>query len=74
MKPSNSSLKPDLGELEAIARHIRGRLVELSHQSRTPHLGSSLSCVDILVAAYWAALAIDPQNPYDPVRDRLILR
>ena len=73
VKPANSNLKPGLGELEAIARHIRGRLVEISHKSRTPHLGSSLSCVDILVAAYWAVLAIDPQNPDDPDRDRLIL-
>lgn len=73
MKPSNSNLRPELGELEAIARHIRGKLVEISHKSRTPHLGSSLSCVDILVAAYWAVLAIDPQNPDDPDRDRLIL-
>ena len=72
MKPINNS-GPDLGELEAIARHIRGQLVELSHKSRTPHLGSSLSCVDILVPAYWAVLAIDAQNPDDPDRDRLIL-
>lgn len=73
MKPTNINLRPDLGELEAIARHIRGRLVEISHKARTPHLGSSLSCVDILVAAYWAVLAIDPQNPDNPDRDRLIL-
>ena len=68
-----SDLKINLAELEAIARHIRGRLVEISHKSRTPHLGSSLSCVDILVAAYWGALAIDPKNPDHPGRDRFIL-
>ena len=26
------------------------------------HLGSALSCVDILVAAYWGALRIDPAD------------
>jgi transketolase len=60
-------------ELEAIARSIRGKLVEMSHKAKAPHLGSSLSCVDILVAAYWTALRIDPQKPYDPDRDRFIL-
>jgi transketolase len=29
--------------------------------------------VDILVAAYWGVLNIDPENPKDPGRDRLLL-
>jgi len=62
-----------ISELEAIARRIRGTLVELSHRSRTAHLGSALSCVDILVAAYWTALKIDPQQSANPERDRFIL-
>jgi transketolase len=45
----------------------------MSHVAKTPHLGSSLSCVDILVAAYWGALRIDPAEPLDPGRDRFIL-
>lgn len=60
-------------ELEKTAREIRARLVALSHASGAPHLGSSLSCVDILVAAYWRVLQIDPQAPQDPLRDRLLL-
>ncbi|MCZ6679498.1 MAG: transketolase [Candidatus Poribacteria bacterium] len=64
---------PCIPELETTARHIRCKLVEMSHKARTPHLGSSLSCVDILVAAYWRALSINPKNPSDPDRDRFIL-
>ena len=60
-------------ELAAIARRIRARVVEMSHVAETPHLGSSLSCVDMLVAAYWGVLRIDPQKPLDPDRDRFIL-
>ena len=45
----------------------------MSHRAGSPHLGSSLSCVDILVAAYFHALRIDPQKPADPDRDRFIL-
>jgi transketolase len=63
----------DLRQLEQTARAIRGDLVRLSHAGRAAHLGSSLSCVDILVAAYWGALRIDPQRPDDPERDRFIL-
>ena len=62
-----------LEEMQNLARRIRGRVISMSHQAGTPHLGSSLSCVDIVVAAYGAALHIDPQNPADPDRDRFIL-
>lgn len=60
-------------DLAAIARRIRARVVEMSHVAKTPHLGSSLSCIDMLVAAYWRALRIDPRNPLAPNRDRFIL-
>ena len=60
-------------DLAAISRRIRARLVEMSHVAETPHLGSSLSCVDMLVAAYWGFLRIDPSHPLDPNRDRFIL-
>jgi transketolase len=64
----------DLAQLQLMARRIRGKVIELSHKEGTPHLGSSLSCVDLLVAVYWGGvLAIDPQNPTDPGRDRFIL-
>lgn len=63
----------NIGELEKIGRRLRGKVVELSHQAGTPHLGSALSCIDILVAAYWTALEIDPKKPMDPRRDRFIL-
>ena len=57
---------------EAIAKKIRKKLVLISHEAKTPHLGSSLSCVDIIVALYWDILNVDPKNPSDPNRDRLI--
>jgi transketolase len=60
-------------ELAAMARRVRGRLVQMSHKAGTAHLASSLSCTDILVAAYWAVLNVDPAKPLDPGRDRFIL-
>ena len=64
---------PALSELATVARVIRGQLVALSHRSGAPHLGSSLSCVDILVELYWRTLRIDPNRPDDPERDIFIL-
>ena len=55
------------------ARRIRGKVVEMSFAAGTPHLGSSLSCADILAAAYWGPLRLDPSQPDDPDRDVVIL-
>jgi transketolase len=63
----------NLDALRAIANRVRGHVVEMSHTGKAPHLGSSLSCVDVLVAAYWTALRIDPQEPLAPHRDRFLL-
>ncbi len=59
--------------MELAARLIRGKLVELSHRAKTPHLASALSCVDILVAAYWGVLDIRADNLKSPQRDRFII-
>lgn len=62
-----------LQELSRLARDLRYQIVQLSHNAGTPHLGSALSCVDILVAAHWRILRADPARPNDPSRDKLIL-
>jgi transketolase len=59
--------------LQAQAAALRGRIIDMCHKAKSAHLGSSLSCADILVAAYWGALRIDPARPQDPDRDRFIL-
>ena len=63
----------DIRQLEQIARTMRARIIETSHKTNTPHLGSCLSCVDILIAAYFHSLRLDPKKPRDPDRDRFIL-
>jgi transketolase len=60
-------------ELKKTAALLRARIIETSHRTNTPHLGSCLSCVDILVAAYFHVLRIDPIRPRDAGRDRFIL-
>jgi transketolase len=59
-------------DMQALARIIRGRVIEMSQRARTAHLGGALSVVDILVAVYWGVLSLDPKEPLAPQRDRLI--
>jgi len=63
----------DLEQLDLQARTLRARLVANSHRTGTPHLGSCLSCADILAALYFHVLKIDPKAPRDPERDRFVL-
>ncbi|MGZ5872885.1 MAG: transketolase [Bradyrhizobium sp.] len=63
----------DAARLKLTAAQLRGRIIAMSHAAQAAHLASSLSCADVLTAAYWHVLNIDPQNPGDPLRDRFIL-
>src|SRR6266849_10654998 len=63
----------DAGALKLRAAQLRGKIIDMSHAAQAAHLASSLSCADILVAAYWHVLNIDPLTPHDPLRDRFIL-
>lgn len=58
--------------LQEKARALRLHIVELSKATKTPHIGSALSCADILLAAYNGGLNISPENTDHPLRDRLI--
>jgi len=64
--------KSAVEDLNRVAREIRYKVLSLSHHAQTAHLGGALSSVDLLVALYWNCLRIDPKNPADPNRDRLI--
>ena len=71
--PADVAFGASISELEGVARSLRYQVVQMSHNAGTPHLGSSLSCIDVLVAAYWRILNVDPKNPGSPDRDRFIL-
>ena len=71
---SKQSLHSTLIEsLHEKAAQLRGRIIETSARASLPHLGSCLSCLDLLVALYFYKLRIDPKNPQDPTRDRFVL-
>ncbi|MDR0664561.1 MAG: transketolase [Helicobacteraceae bacterium] len=43
------------------------------HNSLQSHIGSCLSCIDILSVLYNSVLRLEPHNPQAPNRDRLLL-
>jgi transketolase len=63
----------NISELKALTAELRARIIETSHRTGTPHLGSCLSCADILTALYFAVMKIDPTRPAAPERDRFLL-
>ncbi len=60
-------------DYQEISKEVRRNILKIVHKSRGAHIGSSLSCVDILTVLYFKILNIDPKNPLDGNRDRFIL-
>lgn len=56
-----------------IAKDIRKKILEINFKGQGSHIGSALSCADILTVLYFGILKIDPKNPDLESRDRFIL-
>jgi transketolase len=60
-------------DLKVIATRIRRRIIEMVYEARSGHPGGSLSITDILTVLYFNEMSVDPLNPDDPGRDRLVM-
>lgn len=56
-----------------LAKEIRRGILRQHFLSKESHVGSALSCADILTVLYFGVLSVDPKNPADQNRDRFIL-
>lgn len=56
-----------------IATEIRKKILGMKFKSQSSHIGSALSCVDILTVLYFKILNINPKNSKEENRDRFIL-
>ena len=65
--------KNNFRNLSIISQNLRKRIIETGFNSRIPHIGSCLSCIDLLVFLYWNQLKIDPKKPNCIERDRFLL-
>jgi len=66
-------MKNDNSELEGLARQGRWLAISTVAKSGAGHVGGPFSAMDILIALFFRALRIDPQNPKWAARDRFIL-
>jgi transketolase len=62
----------DILMLEQIAYELRKSVLEMIFLAGSGHPGGSLSLCEILSVLYYHELNVDPSNPKDPTRDRLI--
>ena len=60
-------------QLETDAAKVRIGIIEGTYNAKSGHPGGSLSCADLLTYLYTHRLNVDPANPDDPNRDRLVL-
>ena len=65
--------RPDIAELEELARRARVAIVKAIANAEGGHLGGPLSATDMLTALYWRILNIRPDEPLWPDRDRFVL-
>ena len=63
----------NIRRLEALAKRIRLRDLDMIYEAGAGHLGSEFSCADILVALYFQVLNYDSTNPRWSQRDRFVL-
>lgn len=59
--------------LQQHAASIRKNIIHMVHKGKSSHVGTALSCVDLLTVLYFEIMNIDPQYPNDLGRDRFIL-
>jgi len=62
-----------MNDLKTIAKEVRKNILKMCYTAKSSHIGSALSCTDILVALYFEVLNVDPANFSFSGRDRFIL-
>ena len=63
----------DIKELKEKAKCIRQDILEEVYSAQSGHPGGALSIVEILTVLYFNQMNIDPKNPKNEMRDRLVL-
>ena len=62
-------------KVQDMARTIRLHVLDMigGKEGKVGHLGGSFSCADIMAALYFYKMRVNPQNPKDPGRDRMLM-
>ncbi|MDE7190875.1 MAG: transketolase [Clostridia bacterium] len=65
--------KQKLEYLQSKALDVRKIAVEMIGRLGVGHIGGTLSIVDLLAVLYYDIAKVDPKNPKDPDRDRIVM-
>ncbi len=67
-------VKPHISieELQALSTKAKASIVTMTTLAKSGHPGGSMSSIDMLLALYFS-ININPENPYEPTRDRVIV-
>jgi transketolase len=63
----------DTKSTRALARTVRRHVVQMTHQAKASHVGTSLSMAELLAVLYGGILRVDPATLESPDRDRFVL-
>ena len=63
----------NIEELQKISKKVRKGIIESVYSNQSGHPGGSLSIADILTVLYFHEMNINPEQPKDENRDRLVL-
>jgi transketolase len=67
------ALTPEqIAEFRELGRLCRGDILKMTELAACGHPGGSMSSIDFYVVA-WCLANVDPQNPQDPDRDRIVV-
>lgn len=58
---------------EELAYEIRKNAIKMVNHAHASHLGGILSCADLVAVLYSEVANVNPKNPKDPTRDRIVL-
>lgn len=62
-----------MNNYQTFAKQIRKDILKMHFLSKESHVGSALSCADIMAVLYSGILSVNPKKPLDQNRDRFIL-
>jgi len=65
--------RPDMAQLQKEAKALRREILIMLTEAGSGHTGSSLSCVEVILAIYRYKLRFDAKNPLWDKRDKFIL-
>ena len=63
----------DVETLNQVAKNVRRGIIDAIYNGKSGHPGGSLSIADIITVLYFNEMNINPDNPNDEDRDRLVL-